>query len=551
MTATPSPTPGHLPLGETWPDRADFHALALEGRRVIPVVRRFLADGETPVGIYRKLARGRPGTFLLESAEHGGLYSRYSIIGASAQATLSADDAGEAAWIGRPPDGVPTQGPALEVLAATLEILHTPPIDGLPPLTGGLVGAIAYDAVRHLERIVSRGVEELGLPILSLALATDLAILDHSNATVWLIANAINQDGTSRRESEAWASAVARLDTMTEALAAPAASTVAVFSDVDIPDAPSRTDKHDFLASVETAKHAIVDGEAFQIVLAQRFDVATDADPLDIYRVLRASNPSPYMYLLTCQNPRTGTPFVIVGSSPEALVTATGGHIVSHPIAGTRPRGTTPEHDKALATELLADPKERAEHIMLVDLARNDVARVSETGTIEVVEFMAIERYSHVMHIVSTVTGRQRPDATAVDVLTATFPAGTLSGAPKPRAMQIIEDLEPVHRGIYAGVVGYLDFAGNLDMAITIRTAILTGGIAHVAAGAGIVADSTPLSEYHETRAKAAATLAAITAATTMTPLTPGPHTHPAGEEPSPSPVLRPETRRSPGTPRN
>jgi anthranilate synthase component 1 len=345
--------------------------------------------------------------------------------------------------------------------------------------------------------------------------------LDHSDATVWLIANAVNQDGTNEREAEAWAGAVARLDAMTEALAAPAASTVAVYEECDAPEAQSRTPEADFLASVETAKQAIYDGEAFQIVVSQRFDLPAPADPLDVYRVLRASNPSPYMYLLTCADPAvqagTGASFAIVGSSPEALVTATDGHIVSHPIAGTRPRGRDPEQDKALAQELLADPKERAEHVMLVDLARNDLARVSRPGTVEVVEFMAIERYSHVMHIVSTVTGAQRPDASAVDVMAATFPAGTLSGAPKVRAMQIIEELEPTRRGIYGGVVGYLDFAGNLDLAIAIRTAILRGGKAHVSAGAGVVADSTPVGEYHETRFKAAAALRAVAAAATMT----------------------------------
>jgi anthranilate synthase component 1 len=510
--------PTDLPLGRTWPDRSSFHALASQGRRVIPVVRRFLADGETPVGLYRKLAAGRTGTFLLESAEHGGLYSRYSIIGASAGAILSADDSGEATWIGRPPAGVPLSGPALDVLAATLEVLHTPPIPGLPPLTGGMVGAVAYDAVRRLERIEPRAEDELHLPIVALALATDLAILDHADATVWLIANAVNQDGSDERETEAWAGAVARLDAMTAALAAPAPSTVSVYTDSVPPDAHSRTPKPDFLASIDTAKRAIYDGEAFQIVIAQRFDLATQANPLDVYRVLRASNPSPYMYLVTCVDGR-GATYAIVGSSPEALVTAKGGRVVSHPIAGTRPRGRDPEQDKALAAELLADPKERAEHVMLVDLARNDLARVCQVGSVEVVEFMAIERYSHVMHIVSTVTGRQRPDATAVDVLAATFPAGTLSGAPKPRAMQIIEDLEPVRRGVYGGVVGYLDFAGNLDLAIAIRTAVLREDVAHVAAGAGVVADSTPDGEYRETRFKAAAVLRAVAAAGTMTAL--------------------------------
>jgi anthranilate synthase component 1 len=521
--------PAAAALGVTWPDRAGFHALAAQGRRVIPVVRRFLADGETPVGLYRKLAGGRVGTFLLESAEHGGLYSRYSIVGAASQATLTADDAGQAVWVGQPPAGIPTAGPAFDVLAETLRVLHTPPIAGLPPLTGGLVGAVAYDAVRVLERIEPRAVDELHLPMLSLALATDLAILDHADATCWLIANAVNQDGSSQRENEAYADAIGRLDAMTRALAAPAASTVAVYRDLAAPSAPSRTPEADYLWSVEAAKRSIFDGDAFQVVVAQRFDVPIKADPLDVYRVLRASNPSPYMYLLTCAD-GAGESYGIVGSSPEALVTAKDGRIVSHPIAGTRPRGADPEADKALAEDLLADPKERAEHVMLVDLARNDLARVSQPGSVEVVEFMAIERYSHVMHIVSTVTGRARPDASAVDILAATFPAGTLSGAPKPRAMQIIEDLEPVRRGVYGGVVGYLDFAGNLDLAIAIRTAVLRRGVAHVAAGAGVVADSTPAGEYRECRFKAAAALRAVAAAGTMASLARPDHPAAGGE---------------------
>jgi len=275
-------------------------------------------------------------------------------------------------------------------------------------------------------------------------------------------------------------------------------------------DVISRTPEGEYPKAVEVAKEAIRAGECFQIVVAQRFERPTDADPLDIYRVLRTSNPSPYMYLLRFDG------FDVVGSSPEAHVKVTGRRALLHPIAGTRWRGATPEQDNALAAELLADPKERSEHVMLVDLGRNDLGRVCAAGTVEVPEFARIERYSHVMHIVSTVVGRLRDDRTAFDALAATFPAGTLSGAPKVRAMEIIEELEPTRRGLYGGTVGYFGFAGDMDMAIAIRTALLKDGVAYVGAGAGIVADSDPAAEEQETRNKAAAVLAAIASAETL-----------------------------------
>jgi len=501
-----------LTIGATWPSLDTFRALARD-RRVIPVVRRFLADGETPIGVYRKLAQDQPGTFLLESAEHGGVWSRWSIVGASSRATLTSKD-GAAHWLGQPPVGVPVGGDPLLALRDTVAALRTPRLPGLPPLTGGMVGFVSWDAVRRWERVPDGTVDELGVPELSMSLATDLAVLDHSDGSLLLIANAVNYDASDERVDEAWADAVARLDRMTTQLAAPAASTVAVHSGA-APAARERSTPREYMDAVRAGKEAIRDGEVFQVVLAQRFDVDCPADALDVYRVLRASNPSPYMYLYRTTD-ATGRRLDVVGSSPEALVKVSGSRVITHPIAGTRWRGATPAEDNALAADLLADEKERAEHLMLVDLARNDLGRVCVPGSVEVVGFMAVERYSHVMHLVSVVEGDLTPDRTAYDVLQATFPAGTLSGAPKPRAMELIDELEPVRRGLYGGVVGYLDLAGDMDFAIAIRTALLRDGVAHVQAGAGIVADSVPEREDEECRNKAAAVLRAVATASTL-----------------------------------
>ena len=479
-------------------------------RRVIPVVRRLMADAETPVGLYRKLAQDRPGTFLLESAEHGGVWSRYSIVGVRAHSVLTERN-GQALWVGgEPPVGIPREGDPLTVLAETLRALDTPRDPSLPPLTGGLVGFVSYDAVRRWERLPDANPDELGVPELGLMLATDLAVLDHSDGTVLLIANAINFDNTDERVADAWADAVKRLDVMTRDVSAAAEATVAVVDDTVQPAYSSRTDRDAFLASVEAATEAIRAGETFQIVVSQRFETECTADALEVYRVLRATNPSPYMYLLRYED------FDIVGSSPEALVKVADGRAMAHPIAGTRWRGETPEADAALASDLLADDKERAEHLMLVDLARNDLGRVCRPGTVEVVDFMSIERYSHVMHIVSTVVGDLADDRNALDVLAATFPAGTLSGAPKVRAMELIDELEPSRRGLYGGTVGYFDFAGDMDMAIAIRTALVRAGRAYVQAGGGIVADSDPEYEYNESVNKALAVLRAVAIAETV-----------------------------------
>ncbi|MBB5789692.1 anthranilate synthase component I [Jiangella mangrovi] len=501
------------------PDLENFRVLAKE-RRVIPVVRRLLADGETPVGVYHKLAGGRPGTFLLESAEHGGVWSRYSFVGAQSAAVLSERD-GEAVWHGNPPVGLPSGGDPWEALRGTLQALRSQRLPGLPPLTGGLVGFVSYDAVRRLERLPETTTDDLHLPDMSFLLATDLAVLDHDDGTILLVANAVNWDDSDERVDEAWADAVARLDRMTTELARPTPSSVASYDPSTPPRHDSRTEKGDFLAAVERAKEEIRAGEAFQIVLSQRFETATPADPLDVYRVLRRDNPSPYMYLVRLPGPDGDGDgaYSVVGSSPEALVKVNGDRVMTHPIAGTRWRGETPEADAALADELLADPKERAEHLMLVDLSRNDLGRVCAPGTVEVVDFMTVRRYSHVMHIESTVVGRLRDDHEALDVLAACFPAGTLSGAPKVRAMEIIDDLEPVRRGVYGGVVGYLDFAGDLDVAIAIRTALIRDGVGYVQAGAGIVADSDPEAEWTESRNKAASALRAIAVAETMRPV--------------------------------
>ncbi|GAA1900019.1 anthranilate synthase component I [Asanoa iriomotensis] len=481
--------------------------------RVVPVTRRLLADGETPVGVYRKLAGG-PGTFLLESAEPGAgtAWSRYSFVGVRSAATLTERDGG-AEWLGTPPEGVPTTGDPVDVLRSTVAALtggrHDP--DG-PPLTGGMVGYLAYDLVRRFERLPELADDDLGVPELGMMLATDLVVLDHYAGSAILVANAILPPAADERAiAAAYHHAVGRLDAMTTSLSRP---TPPMISTIDLagaePRLESRTPDGEYPKSVELAKEAIRAGECFQIVVSQRFERRTGADPLDVYRVLRTTNPSPYMYLLRFDD------FDIVGSSPEAHLKVTEGRALLHPIAGTRPRGRNPRHDNELATELLADPKERAEHVMLVDLGRNDLGRVCVPGTVEVPEFATIERYSHVMHIVSTVVGQLRDDQTAFDALAATFPAGTLSGAPKVRAMEIIEELEPTRRGVYGGTVGYLGFGGDLDMAIAIRTALIRDGVAYVQAGAGIVADSDPAAEERETQNKAAAVLAAITAAETL-----------------------------------
>ena len=489
--------------------RAEFQEYA-KSFNVIPVYRKLLADGETPIGIYRKLAKNAPSTFLLESAEHGGAWSRYSFIGANSQATLSEKD-GKSVWVGTTPAGAPVGIDPLAALRLSAAHLRSPKIDGLPPLTGGLVGYMGYDAVRRLEKLPTMGAKDIDLPELAFMLTSDLAVMDHAEGTITLIANAINWDGTGDRVDQAFDDAQARLDRMQSDLAGSLPGFVDELSPKTAPEFTRNISGDEYKAKIVQAKEEILAGEAFQIVLSQRFAMECSADALDVYRMLRLRNPSPYMYLFRFEGG-----VEVVGSSPEALVKVTQGEVMVHPIAGTRKRSEAPEEDIRLGEELLADPKERAEHLMLVDLGRNDLGRICAAGSVEVIDFMSIERYSHVMHIVSTITGTLADGKTGVDALFATFPAGTLSGAPKPRAMEIIEELEPHRRALYGGAIGYLDFTGNVDTCIAIRTALIYDGRAYVQAGAGVVADSVPESEYQECINKAAAVLGAVSAALAM-----------------------------------
>ncbi|WP_336659727.1 anthranilate synthase component I [Leucobacter sp. USHLN153] len=524
--------------------RAAFDA-ARDSHAVIPVCREVFADADTPVGIYRKVAASRPGTFLLESAEQGGVWTRFSFVGAGSFGVLGERD-GRAHWAPSPgrdlsedrllPGGVHALAP-VEALSAVYERWRSPQVTGLPPLASGFVGYLGWETVRQFEKLEHGPSEGPGLPTQGLSFVSELVVIDHREGTVVLLANVLHdaaledaaqgdvaQDPSTadartadaRLADAQWADAQARLDALQAALAAPLASPLGSV-DRAATAAPIRlTTTPEYVAAVEAAKRYIVDGDIFQVVPSQRFDQECTADPLDVYRVLRHLNPSPYLYLLQLED-ADGEPFSVVGSSPEALVTVQeDGHVMTHPIAGSRPRGATVEEDQQHERDLLADDKERAEHLMLVDLARNDLLRVCEPSSVEVTEFMRIERFSHIMHIVSSVEGRTRAGHNPIDVFRATFPAGTLSGAPKPRALQIIDELEPVQRGVYGGVVGYFGLGGAADLAIAIRTATIKGGVAMVQAGAGVVADSVPMTEDAECQSKAAAPLRAIAIANTL-----------------------------------
>ena len=494
------------------PSRDEFRALAA-GHTVVPVWREMVSDLETPVAAFLKLAQGDGPAFLLESVEHADAWGRFSFVGRDPSLVLVARD-GRIDASGSLPPGVPLDRGVLAAVEALLGVYRSPTIPGLPPLHGGIVGYLGYDVVREVERLPSPPPDDLGLPDAVLSVIGHVAAFDHWRQRVFLIENVVVGDGaTTAGLDDAYDGAARRLESMTVELGRPLAYVPAAPPDPDdpLPEVRSTVGTDAYHRAVEVAKDHIVDGDIFQVVLSQRFDLDLAADPFDVYRVLRQVNPSPYMYFL--RHPAV----TVVGSSPEPMVQLLDGRVVSRPIAGTRPRGATDDDDRRLAGELREHPKEVAEHVMLVDLARNDVGRVVSFGTEQVDELMTLERYSHVMHLTSQVSGRLAPGRGPIDVLRATLPAGTVSGAPKVRAMEIIDDLEPTRRGPYAGVVGYLDFSGNVDTAITIRTMLVSpDGRASVQAGAGIVADSDPEAEDEECRNKAAALLAAVPAARRM-----------------------------------
>lgn len=509
------------------PDRETFGRLA-RTHRVVPVWRTLLADLTTPVAAFTRLCgdddSGSSG-FLLESVDHGGRWSRWSFIGRDPRLRI-VSRLGELSVAGDLPPGVPTDNGVLACLEGLLDHYRAPlaedfgePGDGLPPLHSGVVGYIGYDVVREVEHLPDAPHDSKAWPDAVLSVIGELAAYDHWSQQVTLVASAFIGDDPSEADLDAvYADVLARIEKMASDGAIPLDEPlVEAPGPGDVPEVVSTMDARTFEAAVLDAKERILAGEIFQVVLSQRFDFDLEADPLDVYRVLRRVNPSPYMYFIREDE------LTLVGCSPEPMVQLLGGRVISRPIAGTRFRGRNDAHDRQLAAELIEHPKERAEHIMLVDLARNDVGRVVEFGTCQVDELMALERFSHVMHLTSQVSGQLAKGRTPIDVLRATLPAGTVSGAPKVRAMEIIDHLEPVRRGPYAGVVGYLDFSGNIDTAIAIRTMVIDPPgpdgvrVASVQAGAGIVADSDPRDEELETRNKAKALLSAVPAAVAMT----------------------------------
>ena len=478
----------------------EFNRLAAAGYNRIPVTLETFADLDTPLSIYLKLANA-PYTYLLESVQGGERFGRYSIIGLAASTRIEVrENAVKVIDTGRVVDACEARDP-LAFIADFMAGIRVPPRDGLPRFAGGLVGCFGYDTVRYIEPRLgpSRAPDALGTPDIVLLLSEEIAIVDNLSGKLTLVVYADPaRDG-------AYAAARARLAQLVARLREP----VAIPPDVRASSAPAESSfgEEGFKAAVRRAKQYIVDGDIMQVVLSQRMSKPFAASPLALYRAIRSLNPSPYMFYFDLGD------FHVVGASPEILVRLdddTGDRRVTvRPIAGTRKRGATPEEDLALERELLSDQKELAEHLQLLDLGRNDAGRVADIGTVKVTERFTIERYSHVMHIVSNVEGRLREGLDAMAVLRATFPAGTVSGAPKVRAMEIIDEMEPVKRGIYSGSVGYLGFHGEMDLAIAIRTAVIKDGQIHVQAGAGIVADSDPDSEWQETQSKARAMLRA------------------------------------------
>jgi anthranilate synthase component I len=479
----------------------EFDQFAAAGYNRIPVMREVLADLDTPLSTYMKLA-DRPYSYLLESVHGGEKWGRYSIIGLPSRTVLRVT--GHHIEVER--DGEVVETALAEDPLGWIEEFRTryriPEVRGLPRFTGGLVGYFGYDTVRYIEpRLAQRSKPDLlGTPDILLVVSDEVLVFDNLRGRLYLIVHADPaQHGALQR-------AQVRLDSLVAQLreATPYRGSQGSAQAVNETDFVSGFSREEFEAAVRRVKDYIVEGDVMQVVLSQRLSIPYGAEPLDLYRALRGLNPSPYMYYLNLDD------FHIVGSSPEILTRVEDGVITVRPIAGTRPRGATDAEDRALEQELLADPKERAEHLMLIDLGRNDVGRVAEVGSVKVTEQMLIERYSHVMHIVSNVSGRIRSGTTAMDALRATFPAGTVSGAPKIRAMEIIDELEPVKRGIYSGAVGYISWSGNMDTAIAIRTAVIKAGALHIQAGAGIVADSVPQNEWEETMNKGRAIFRAV-----------------------------------------
>jgi anthranilate synthase component 1 len=479
------------------PGTHEFDRRAREGN-LVPVSCEVLADLDTPISAFLRL-RGLPHPFLLESVEGAEKVARYSFLGAQPRLTLKAF----ATHVEVREGGVlqrTTQDP-LEAARAVLQRYRPVADPTLPRFYGGLVGWFGYDLIRTIERLPNRPPDDRGLPFCSLQLADTVMIFDHLRHRIRIVANAFVDDGAER----AYRAARARIEEWIELLRRPVPAPPAASGPTPTPSIRSNMTREQYLAAVRRCKAYIDAGDAFQIVFSQRFAVETGPlDPFAVYRTLRMINPSPFMFFLA------GEDATLVGASPELLVRLEGDLVEMRPIAGTRRRGLTEDEDRRLAEEMLADEKERAEHVMLVDLTRNDIGRIARYGTVHVSELMAVERYSHVMHIVSNVQGRITPGRDAVDVLRAVFPHGTVSGAPKVRAMEILDELEPTARGPYAGAIGYLGFGGALDTCIGIRTLVMKDGVAYAQAGGGIVADSDPAAEYDETINKAKVLIRAI-----------------------------------------
>ena len=493
------------------PKLDEFQKLAAKGN-LIPVTRRLLADIETPLSAYRKI-RGAGESFLFESVEGGEHIGRYSFVGCNPRALIRQTGQRveiiengktvESFAVSRGP-GATNVKDGLEVVERVMKKYRAVPVPDLPRFTGGAVGFIGYEFIHDVEPVVPRPPkDELGTPTMVFLVADQLLIFDRVAQTITVLVNAVLDDASSTEE--AYENAIAEIDRLVSLLEQPSEHRpVSVPSETPSVPFESNVPKEKFFASVSKAKEYITAGDIIQVVGSQRFSADLNASPIDLYRAARSINPSPYMFLLEFGG------FSLVGASPEIHVRCEEQTVEIRPIAGTRRRGATPEEDLALEKELLADPKERAEHVMLVDLARNDLGRVCNFGSVQVRDLMIIERYSHVMHIVSQVEGKLSPDKTIYDLMRATFPAGTLSGAPKIRAMQIIAELEQTARGPYGGCVGYFSFNGNLDTCITIRTALVKDGKAYIQAGGGWVNDSTPEAEFQETVNKAKAMLKAV-----------------------------------------